>query len=57
MLVVAGDASNVLDAERLAWAKSLNKRVDVMSLPGGHLLPLEAPEACARVAAEFISAH
>ena len=57
ILVVAGDTSNVLDAERLAWAKSLNSLVSVTSLPGGHLLPLEFPEACARVAAEFISTH
>lgn len=57
LLIVAGDTSNVLDAERLAWAKSLNTLVSVTSLPGGHLLPLESPEACARVAADFISTH
>ena len=57
VLIVAGDTSNVLDTQRLAWAKSLNSLVSVTSLPGGHLLPLETPEACARVAAEFINAH
>jgi pimeloyl-ACP methyl ester carboxylesterase len=54
MLIVAGETSDVLNAERLSWAKAINPAAEIQSLAGGHLLPLEAPEACAKVAADFI---
>ena len=57
MLIVAGETSDVLNAERLSWAKAINPAVEVQSLAGGHLLPLEAPEACAQAAADFIRRH
>ena len=57
LLVVAGESSNVLNVERLSWAATLNAMVSIMAIPGGHLLPLESPEACATVAAEFITCH
>ena len=57
MLIVAGESSDVLNAERLSWAKAINPAVEIQSLAGGHLLPLEAPEACAKVAADFIRRH
>ena len=56
-LIVAGESSDVLSAERLSWVKAINPAVEIQSLRGGHLLPLEAPEACARAAAEFIRRH
>ena len=57
MLIVAGESSDVLNAERLSWARAINPGVEVQSLAGGHLLPLEAPEACANAAADFILLH
>ena len=57
VLIVAGDSSDVLNAERLSWAKAINPAMEIQSLAGGHLLPLEAPEACANSAAEFIRRH
>jgi pimeloyl-ACP methyl ester carboxylesterase len=57
LLIVAGESSDVLNGERVSWAKAINPTVEIQSLPGGHLLPLEAPEACAKAAAEFIRRH
>jgi len=57
MLIVAGESSDVLNAERLSWAKAINPAVDIESLAGGHLLPLESPEACAKATADFIRRH
>jgi len=57
MLIVAGETSDVLNAEWLSWAKAINPAVEVQPLAGGHLLPLEAPEACAKAAADFIRRH
>ena len=57
MLIVAGEASDVLNAERLSWVKSINPAIEIQSFEGGHLLPLEAPEACAAAAAGFIRQH
>ena len=57
MLIVAGETSDVLNGERLSWAKATNPSVEIQSLAGGHLLPLEAPEACAQAAADFIRRH
>jgi pimeloyl-ACP methyl ester carboxylesterase len=57
LLIVAGESSDVLNAERVSWVKAINPAVEIQSLMGGHLLPLEAPEACARAAAEFIRRH
>ena len=54
VLIVAGESSDVLTAERLSWAKAINPAMEIQSLAGGHLLPLEAPEACANAAADFI---
>jgi pimeloyl-ACP methyl ester carboxylesterase len=56
-LIVAGESSDVLNAERLSWVKAINPTVEIQSLSGGHLLPLEAPEACAKAAADFIRRH
>ena len=56
-LIVAGESSDVLNAERLSWVKAINPAVEIQSLAGGHLLPLEAPEACANAAADFIRRH
>jgi pimeloyl-ACP methyl ester carboxylesterase len=56
-LIVAGESSDVLNGERVSWAKAINPTVEIQSLSGGHLLPLEAPEACAKAAAEFIRRH
>ena len=56
-LIVAGVSSDVLKAERLSWAKAINPAMEIQSLAGGHLLPLEAPEACANSAADFIRRH
>jgi len=53
-LIVAGESSDVVNAERLSWVKVINPTVEIQSLSGGHLLPLEAPEACANAAADFI---
>ena len=57
MLIVAGETSDVLNAERLSWAKAINPAVEIQSLVGGHLLPLEAPEASAKAATGFIRRH
>jgi len=54
MLIVAGDHSDVLSAKTLNWASRLNSKIQVTTLSGGHLLPLEAPQACAEVALDFI---
>lgn len=56
-LIVAGESSDVLNAERLSWAKAINPAVEIHLLAGGHLLPLEAPKACASAAADFIRRH
>lgn len=45
--IVAGESSDVLTSETLAWAMSQCRSLTHESLPGGHLLPLEHPEACA----------
>lgn len=45
--IIAGDSSDVLTPETLSWAASQYPRLTHESLPGGHLLPLEHPEACA----------
>ena len=57
ILIVAGESSDVLNAERLSWVKAINPAVDIESLAGGHLLPLESPEACAKATADFIRRH
>ena len=57
MLIVAGETSDVLNGERLSWAKAIKPSVEIQSLAGGHLLPLESPEACANAAADFIRLH
>ena len=57
MLIVAGDRSDVLSAKTLNWASGLNSKIQVTTLSGGHLLPLEAPQACAEVALDFIQSN
>jgi pimeloyl-ACP methyl ester carboxylesterase len=47
MLILAGDTSNVLSAERLRWVTGLNAVITSKVMQGGHLLPLERPEECA----------
>jgi len=57
MLIVAGDHSDVLSAKTLNWARQLNSNIQTTTLSGGHLLPLESPQACADVALDFIQSN
>ena len=57
MLIVAGDQSDVLSAKTLNWARRLNSNIQTTTLSGGHLLPLESPQACADVALDFIQSN
>lgn len=57
VLVVAGDRSDVLPAKTLEWVASLNPCIQVLTLAGGHLLPLESPKACAEAALDFIASN
>ena len=54
MSILAGADSNVLSADRLRWAQNLNHRITTKIIPGGHLLPLEHPEECAREILDII---
>lgn len=53
-LGLIGDRSDVLDSRSVArWQRS-QPHADLLTLNGGHLLPLEAPEHCAELASDFI---
>ena len=54
VLIVAGDQSDVLPAKTLNWVRRLNSNIQTAILPGGHLLPLESPETCAKAALDFV---
>ncbi len=53
-LIIAGEQSLVLTKDRLKWALDVNPEIKKQIIPGGHLLPLESPETCAREALNFI---
>ena len=55
VLIVAGDQSDVLPAKTLNWVRRLNSNIQTAILPGGHLLPLESPETCAKAALDFVA--
>jgi len=57
MLIVAGDRSDVLSEKTLNWTSGLNSKIQTTTLSGGHLLPLESPQACAEVSLDFIAAN
>ena len=57
MLVIAGDQSDVLPARTLEWVGGLNPNIQTMTLNGGHLLPLESPQACAEAVLDFVASH
>ena len=57
MLVIAGDQSDVLPARTLDWVGGLNPNIQTMTLNGGHLLPLESPQACAEAVLDFVASH
>lgn len=52
--IIAGESSEVLTSNTLRWARKLNDQVSEQYLPGGHLVPLEAPEACASATVAFL---
>lgn len=56
-LVVAGSTSEVLTAARMDWIRGIRPDIDIETLIGGHLVPLEAPEPCAQMAARYIASH
>ena len=56
-LVVAGSTSDVLTAKRLDWIRRNRPDIDIETLIGGHLIPLESPETCAETAARYIALH
>jgi len=57
MLIVAGDRSDVLPAKTLEWVSGLNSKIQTLTLSGGHLLPLESPQACADTVLDFIQSN
>jgi pimeloyl-ACP methyl ester carboxylesterase len=57
VLIVAGDQSDVLSAKTLKWARGLNSNIQTMILDGGHLLPLESPQNCAKAALNFVASN
>lgn len=57
MLGIAGARSDVLNPVSLqAWQTAV-PGLDLHVLEGGHLIPLENPEACARLIQDFIHRH
>lgn len=57
MLIVAGDRSEVLSARTLEWVRGLNPNIQSVTLNGGHLLPLESPQASADAVVNFVASN
>ena len=57
MLGIAGSVSDVLSAPVLDRWQQKVKQLSLHVLSGGHLIPLEAPEQCAELIKDFISAQ
>ncbi len=57
MMGIAGQDSDVLTPATLtAWQQAM-PTLDLRVVAGGHLVPLEAPSACAEMAIEFMQRH
>ena len=54
VLVLRGSTSNTFTADALARVRRERPDFQAEDLPGGHLFPLEQPEACARRLLAFL---
>jgi pimeloyl-ACP methyl ester carboxylesterase len=53
-LGLIGERSDVLGSEAIAKWRETQPHAQLLTLAGGHLLPLEAPETCASLISEFL---
>ncbi len=54
-LIVLGDSDALVDPESLISNTQIAKNIDVLVVPGGHLLPLEDPVSVAGVVNKFLA--